>query len=63
MLVSQMFGVFVEKYGCNVDLCQKGKIVELVCGYGGVVGVFKVMGVIDMGFDEQELQFFVDLWR
>ncbi|WPG05896.1 DNA polymerase [Streptococcus agalactiae] len=63
MSASQMFGVPVEKHGHNADLRQKGKIAELVCGYGGAVGALKAMGAIDMGLDEQELQPLVDSWR
>lgn len=60
---SQMFGVPVEKHGVNGHLRQKGKIAELALGYGGSVGALKVMGALDMGLTEDELQPLVDAWR
>ena len=41
----------------------KGKIAELALGYGGSVGALKVMGALEMGLDEEELQPLVDTWR
>jgi len=58
-----MFGVPVEKHGINGHLRQKGKIAELALGYGGSVGALKVMGALDMGLEEEELQPLVDSWR
>lgn len=60
---SQMFKVPVEKHGVNGHLRQKGKIAELVLGYGGSVGALKAMGAIDMGLAEEELQPLVNAWR
>lgn len=58
-----MFGVPVEKHGINGELRQKGKILELACGYGGSVGALKSMGALDMGLEEDELQPLVNSWR
>lgn len=52
-----MCGVPVEKHGINSHLRKKGKIAELVLGYGGSVGA------LDMGLTEEELQPLVDMWR
>lgn len=60
---SQMFHVPVEKHGVNGHLRQKGKIAELALGYGGSTGALKVMGTLDMGLSEDELQPLVDAWR
>lgn len=60
---SQMFGVPVEKHGVNGHLRQKGKISELALGYGGSVGALKVMGALNMGLAEEELQPLVTSWR
>jgi DNA polymerase len=60
---SQMFGVSVEKHGVNGHLRQKGKIAELALGYGGSVGALKVMGALEMGLNEDELQPLVTAWR
>lgn len=60
---SQMFGVPVEKHGVNAHLRQKGKIAELALGYGGSVGALKVMGALEMGIAENELQLLVTAWR
>lgn len=60
---SQMFHVPVEKHGINSHLRQKGKIAELALGYGGSLGALKVMGALEMGLSENELQPLVDAWR
>lgn len=60
---SQMFKVPVEKHGVNGHLRQKGKIAELALGYGGSVGALKVMGALEMGLEEEELQPLVNAWR
>ena len=60
---SRMFGVPVEKHGVNGHLRQKGKIATLACGYQGALGALKVMGGIEMGLSEDELQSIVDSWR
>lgn len=63
MSASQMFGVPVEKHGVNSELRQKGKIAELACGFGGSVGALTVMGALEMGLKEDELQPLVNAWR
>lgn len=60
---SKMFKVPVEKHGVNGELRQKGKISELVCGYGGSVGALKNMGAVEMGVQENELQGLINDWR
>lgn len=60
---SKMFKVPVEKHGVNGELCQKGKISELACGYGGSVGALKNMGAVEMGVQENELQGLINDWR
>jgi len=60
---SQMFKVPVEKHGINGHLRQKGKIAELALGYGGGMGALKVMGALEMGLKEEELQPLVNAWR
>ena len=60
---SQMFRVPVEKHGVNGHLRQKGKISELACGYGGLVGALKNMGAVEMGVPEDELQGLINDWR
>lgn len=60
---SRMFGVPVEKHGVNGHLRQKGKIATLACGYQEALGALKVMGGIEMGLSEDELQSIVDSWR
>lgn len=60
---SQMFGVPVVKHGVNGHLRQKGKIAELALGYGGATGALRVMGALDMGLEEDELQPLVSMWR
>lgn len=39
-----------------------GKLVHN-CGYGGSIGALKMMGALDMGLEEEELQPLVDSWR
>lgn len=60
---SAMFGVIVEKHGQNSHLRQKGKIAELLLGYGGSIGTLKSMGALEMGLAEEELHPLVDAWR
>ena len=60
---SKMFGVPVVKHGVNGHLRQKGKIAELALGYGGAVGALTLMGALDMGMQEEELQPLVSQWR
>ena len=58
-----MFGVPVEKHGMSSHLRRKGKIAELILGYGGSVGALKAMGALEMGLSEEELQPLVNAWR
>ena len=60
---SQMFRVPLEEITKTSPLRQKGKIAELALGYGGSVGALKVMGALDMGLSEEELQPLVAAWR
>lgn len=60
---SQMLKVPVEKHGVNGHLRQKGKIAELALGYGGGVCALTVMGALEMGLKEEELQPLVTAWR
>ena len=45
-----MFGVPVGKHGMSSHLRRKGKIAELILGYGGSIGA------LEMGLKEEELQ-------
>lgn len=60
---SQAFHVPVVKHGINGHLRQKGKIMELACGYGGGIGAMKASGADKLGMTEAEMQETVDLWR
>lgn len=60
---SKMSGVPVVKHGENGHLRQKGKISELVLGYGGSTGALAAMGAIEMGIPEIELPELVSQWR
>ncbi|OGO92536.1 MAG: hypothetical protein A2Y17_11340 [Clostridiales bacterium GWF2_38_85] len=60
---SQMFKVPIDEIIKGSLLRQKGKIAELALGYGGSVGALKVMGALDMGLSEDELQPLVTAWR
>lgn len=60
---SKMFGVEVVKGGVNGHLRQKGKIAELALGYGGGKNALIVMGALEMGLAEDELQPLVSQWR
>ncbi len=42
---------------------HKGKIAELALGYGGGVGALKVMGALDLGLKEDELEPIKVAWR
>ncbi|MCU9614356.1 hypothetical protein OEV98_12495 [Caldibacillus lycopersici] len=58
-----MFNVPVEKHGVNGHLRQKGKITELALGYGGSVGALKLIGALEVGIEEEDLQPLVTAWR
>ena len=60
---SQAFKVPVVKHGINGELRQKGKIMELACGYGGGVGAMKAFGADKMGMTEEEMGENVAKWR
>jgi len=60
---SQMFRVAIEEITKTSPLRQKGKIAELALGYGGSVGALKVMGALEKGLTEEELQPIVNAWR
>ncbi len=59
----RMFHCNVVKHGENGHLRQKGKQVELACGYGGSVGALKAFGALESGMKEEELKPLVDAWR
>lgn len=42
---------------------KKGKVAELALGYGGGVGALKVMGALEMGLTESELEEVRNAWR
>jgi len=63
---SKMFGVPIDtivKGHKNYALRAKGKVSELALGYQGGPGALKMMGALDMGLRETELQPLVDQWR
>lgn len=60
---SQAFHVPVVKHGINGHLRQKGKVMELACGYGGGIGAMNAFGADELGMTEAEMQETVDLWR
>lgn len=60
---SAAFGVPVEKHGVNGHLRQKGKVLELACGYGGGVGALKAFGADKLGMTDDEMDDMVKKWR
>lgn len=42
---------------------QRGKVATLALGYQGGIGALKVMGALENGIEEDELQPLVDTWR
>ena len=60
---SQAFKVPVVKHGINGHLRQKGKILELACGYGGGVSAMKAFGADKLGMTDEEMAELVDKWR
>ena len=42
---------------------QKGKIMELACGYGGGIGALKQFGADKLGLTDDALQDLIDSWR
>lgn len=60
---AQMFRVPIESIKKGSPMRDKGKIAELALGYQGGVNALKVMGALDMGLQENELQDLVSAWR
>lgn len=60
---SRIYGVPVEKNGCNAHLRQRGKVAELALGYGGGKDAMKRMGGLDLKLTDDELQRIVNAWR
>ena len=60
---SQAFKVPVVKHGVNGHLRQKGKVLELACGYGGGVSAMKAFGADKLGMTDEEIAELVDKWR
>lgn len=60
---SAMFHVPIKEIQKGSLLRQKGKIAELVLGYGGSVGALTSMGALNMGLEEEELTSLVSSWR
>lgn len=58
---SQAFGVPVDQV--TKEMRQKGKIMELACGYGGSVGALKAFGADKLGLNDDELKRLVNRWR
>lgn len=59
--IAQMLGISIESV--DKDLRQKGKAVELGCGYGGGTKALIKIGALKMGVPESELQSLIDKWR
>ena len=60
---SAMFNVPIEEVTKGSSLRQKGKVAELALGYQGGVNALTVMGALNMGIEEDELQGIVSAWR
>jgi len=60
---SMAFGIPVETITKGSELRQKGKVMELACGYQGGVGALKQMGGEAMGLSEDEMKDIVQRWR
>ena len=60
---SKIYGVPVVKHGENGHLRQKGKLLELACGYNGGVGAMKAFGADKAGLTDDEMQGLVADWR
>lgn len=58
---SQAFGVPIDQI--TKEMRQKGKIMELACGYGGSVGALKAFGADRLGLNDDELKHLVNRWR
>lgn len=60
---AQAFGVPKESIEKGSPERQKGKIMELACGYGGGVGALKKFGADKMGLNDAQMQELIRSWR
>jgi len=59
--IAQMLGIPLESV--TKDLRQKGKLVELSCGFGGSIGALMKMGADKLGLPKEAMQNLIDSWR
>lgn len=59
----QMFGLPAGSVTKKSPYRQKGKVSELALGYGGGAGALRVMGALEMGLQESELEGIKHAWR
>lgn len=60
---AQAFGVPKESVTKGSPERQKGKIMELACGYGGGVGALTAFGADKLGLSAAQMQALIDNWR
>lgn len=60
---ARAFHVPVESIKKGSPERQKGKVLELACGYGGGVNAMKAFGADKLGLTDDELQHLVSKWR
>lgn len=60
---AQAFGVPKDSVKKGSPERQKGKIMELACGYGGGIGALKQFGADKLGLSDDALQDLIDSWR
>lgn len=60
---AQAFGVPKDSVKKGSPERQKGKIMELACGYGGGIGALKQFGADKLGLADDALQDLIDSWR
>ena len=60
---AQAFGVPRDSVKKGSPERQKGKIMELACGYGGGIGALKQFGADKLGLSDDALQNLIDSWR
>lgn len=60
---AQAFGVPKDSVKKGSPERQKGKIMELACGYGGGIGALKQFGADKLGLSDNALQDLIDSWR
>ncbi len=60
---AQAFGVPKDSVKKGSPERQKGKIMELACGYGGGIGALKQFGADKLGLSDDALQNLIDSWR